>query len=561
MSGLNSRFNLRRNLNKVKRSRQIISVFVKFGLDYLFDWSKINLLARIHRRTKDYQELSAPERLRRAFEELGPTFIKFGQILSTRPDFLPADFIQELEKLQDKVPPFDSRQAQKIIEQELKKPPALLFKEFQEKPVASASLSQVHKAILPSGEKVAVKIQRPDIRKTVELDLEILEDLAGIVENRLYNGWIYRPKSIVEEFKKAIRKELDFTNEAHNFEKFRLNFREVDYIKVPKIYWELTTDKVLTMEFMDGIKITEITQQKYQDVFDPKKVAHLGAKAILKQILEDGFFQADPHPANLFVQPPATIVMLDVGMTGHLEEKSIVTIAKVLRAVADKDLDQILRGLEDLGIIIQEVDRNLLREDLGELIERYLGRPLKNIKLSNLSQDIFDIMVRHNLTVPANLVLMIRALSIVESIGRELDPDFDLLSTFKPFVKSILWKRYFPLTWVKKGENILGNSLEVIEHLPQDMADSLRKLKEGQLKFNFEHHGLENLTREINRASNRISFSLIIAALIIGSSLIFQQKIGPIIFGFSALGIFGYLLASIIGLGLFVSILRSGKWK
>jgi len=561
MRGLSSRFNLRRNLNKVKRTRQIISVFVKFGLDYLFDRSKMNLIVRVQRRKKDYQELSAPERLRRAFEELGPTFIKFGQVLSTRPDFLPADFILELEKLQDKVPPFDRQEAQKIIEQELKKPLALLFKEFQEKPVASASLSQVHKAILPSGETVAIKIQRPDIRKTIELDLEILEDLAGIVEKSFHNGWIYRPKSIVEEFKKAIRKELDFTNEAHNFEKFRLNFREVNYIKVPRIYWELTTDKVLTMEFMDGIKITEITQQKYLDIFDPKKVAHLGARAVLKQILEDGFFQADPHPANLLVQPPATIVMLDVGMTGHLEEKSIITIARVLRAVANKDVEEILRGLEDLGIIIEDVNRHLLRDDLGELIERYLGRPLKNIKLSNLSQDIFDIMARHNLTVPANLVLMIRALSMVESIGRQLDPDFDLLSAFKPFVKNILWKRYFPLTWVKKGENILSNSFELIEHLPQDIADLLRKLKEGQLKFNFEHRGLENLTREIDRASNRISFSLIIAALIIGSSLILQQKIGPTIFGFSALGILGYLLASIIGLGLIVSILRSGRWK
>ena len=561
MRGLNSRFSLRRNLNKVKRSRQIISVFVKYGLDYVFDRSKINRLARIHRRTKDYQELSAPERLRRAFEELGPTFIKFGQILSTRPDFLPADFIRELEKLQDEVPPFDSFQAQKIIEQELKKPPDRVFKEFQKEPMASASLSQVHKAILPNDRVVAVKIQRPNIKETIELDLGILEDLSGILENHLPNGWVYRPKLIVEEFKKAIRKELDFTTEAHNFEKFRLNFRDIDYIKVPKIYWELTTDKVLTMEFMEGVKITEITQEKYQEGFDPKKVADQGAKAILKQILEDGFFQADPHPANLFVQPPATIVMLDVGMTGHLEEKSIITIAKVLRAVADKDLDEILRGLEDLGVIIQEVNRNRLREDLGELIECYLGRPLKNIKVSQLSQDIFDIMVRHNLIIPANLVLMIRALSMVESIGHELEPDFDLLSTFKPFVKSILWKRYFPLTWVKKGENILGNSLELIEHLPQDLADLLRQLKEGQLKFNFEHHGLENLTREIDRASNRISFSLIISALIIGSSLLLQQKIGPIIFGISALGILGYLLASLLGLGLIVSILRSGKWK
>ncbi|MGB9894165.1 MAG: ABC1 kinase family protein, partial [Candidatus Saccharicenans sp.] len=377
----------------------------------------------------------------------------------------------------------------------------------------------------------------------------------------LSNGWLYQPKSIIEEFKKAIRKELDFTEEAYNFEKFRLNFRNVDYLKIPKIYWDLTTDKVLTMEFMEGVKINEITQEKYREVFEPKRVAQEGAEAVLKQILEDGFFQADPHPANLFVQPPATIVMLDVGMTGYLEKKSIMTIVRVLRAVADKDLDEIITGMEDLGIIMEAVDRNRLRQDLVELIERYSGRPLKTIKVSNLSQDIFELMVRHNLTVPSNLVLMIRALSIVESIGRELDPDFDMLSSFKPFVKRLLWRNYSPGAWLKKGEIILGQSLELVEHLPRDLVDLFRKLKEGQLKISFEHRGLENLTREIDRASNRISFSLIIAALIIGSSLLLQQKIGPTIFGVSAVGILGYLLASLLGVGLIVSILRSGKWK
>ncbi|HEK86001.1 MAG: ABC1 kinase family protein [Candidatus Saccharicenans sp.] len=561
MANLTSMLTIRRNLNKVRRSQRIISVFVKFGLDYLFDRSKINLLARFHRKTKKLRQLSAPERLRRAFEELGPTFIKFGQVLSTRPDFLPSEFIRELEKLQDEVPPFDSQEAKKILEIELKAPLDNLFKEFNQDPVASASLSQVHRAVLKGGEVVAVKIQRPGIKEIIELDLEILEDLAGIVENHLSSGWVYQPKLIVEEFKKAIRKELDFIEEAYNFEKFRLNFRNIAYLKVPKIYWELTTNKVLTMEFIEGVKINEITQEKYRQVFEAKKVAQEGAEAVLKQILEDGFFQADPHPANLFVQPPATIVMLDVGMTGYLEEKSIISILRVLRAVADIDLDEIITGMEDLGIIMEAVDRNRLRQDLVELIERYSGRPLKTIKVSNLSQDIFELMVRHSLVVPSNLVLMIRALSIVESIGWDLDPDFDLLSTFKPFVKQLLWKRYSPATWLKKGQSFLDQSLELFGHLPRDLADLFRKVKEGQLKISFEHRGLENLTREIDRASNRISFSLIIAALIIGSSLLLQQKIGPTIFGVSAVGILGYLLASLLGVGLIVSILRSGKWK
>ena len=532
-----------------------MAVLVKYGLDYFVDQSKIR------RKPKNYQALTMPERLRLALEKLGPTFIKFGQILSTRPDFLPPAFIKELEKLQDQVPVFDSFSAQKIIEQELNKPIDKLFKNFQSNPVAAASLSQVHKAVLPNGEIAAVKIQRPDIEEMIELDLEILENLAGILENRLNKGWIYRPKSMVEEFKKAIRKELDFTNEAHNFEKFRINFKEIEYIKVPKIYWKMTTTKVLTMEFIEGTKINEITQKKYKGVFEPKEVAERGAKAILKQILEDGFFHADPHPANLFVLPPATIVMLDVGMVGYLDEKTIINGVKLLQAVVDKNLDQTMNSFEDLGVITKEFDRNLLRQDLKELFDRYLGIPLKDLKINKVSQNILEVVARHNLVLPANLILMIKALSVVETTGRQLYPDFDMLSFAKPLLGKILRKRFAPSELLKKSGFLFQESLELVEKFPRDLIDILSKLKEGRLTFNFEHRGLEKVTEGIDRSSNRLSFSFIIAALIIGSSLILRQPVGPFIFGYPILGIIGYLSASFLGLGLVISILKSGKWK
>ena len=536
-------------------------VLVKYGLDYFIDRSKINLLAKIRKKPKDYQALTLPERLRLALEELGPTFIKFGQILSARPDFLPAAFIKELEKLQDQVSPFDGSDARKIIEQELDKPIGRLFKRFETKPVAAASLSQVHKAVLFNDEIAAVKIQRPNIRETVELDLEILEDLAGILENRVHNDWVYRPKLMVGEFKRAIKKELDFTNEAHNFEKFRINFKGVEYVRVPKIYWDITTTKVLTMEFIEGTKINEITRKKHKGIFKPKEVAEKGAKAILKQVLEDGFFHADPHPANLFVLPPSTIVMLDVGMVGYLDEKTIAGGVKLLQAIVNKNLDKIMRGFEDLGIIVKEFDRNLLRQDLKELFDRYLGISLKNLKIDKFSQDILEIMARHSLALPSNLVLMLKALSVVETTGRQIDPDFDMLSVAKPFIKGLLRKKLSPQKLLKKGRIMFQESVELIEQLPQDLIDISRKLKDGKLKFNFKHQGLEKLTREIDRSSNRLSFSLIIASLIIGSSLILQQQIGPFIFGYSILGIIGFLLASFLGFGLIISILRSGKWK
>lgn len=550
-----------RNLRKLKRSRQIMGVAVKYGLDYFIDRSKINLLIKIRKRPKDYQLLTLPERLRLALEELGPTFIKFGQILSTRPDFLPPTFIKELEKLQDNVPPFDSFQAQEIVRQALNKPLDKLFKEFRTKPIAAASLSQVHKATLLNGEIVAVKIQRPNIKETIELDLNILEDLAGLLENRFHNGWVYRPKLMIEEFKKAIRRELDFTKEARNFEKFRINFKDIDYIKVPKIYWEMTTTKVLTMEFIKGTKVNEIVQKKYKDVFKPKEVAKRGAEIILKQVLEDGFFHADPHPGNIFIQPPATIIMLDVGQIGYLDEKTIIDGAKLLQAVINKNLDQSIRSFENLGVITKEFDKNLFRQDLKELLDRYLEVPLKNLEISKIFQDILEVIMRHNLTLPTNLTLMIKAFSMIESTGRQLDPDFNMVLVAKPFVKKLLRKRFTSQELLKKSGILFQESAEFIERLPRDSIDIFRKLKEGRLKFNFEHRGLEKFTQEIDRSTNRLSFSLIIASLIIGSSIVLQQQAGPFIFGYSAIGIIGYLFASFLGLGLVISILRSGKLK
>jgi ubiquinone biosynthesis protein len=556
-----SGLSFRSNLDKVKRSRQIISVFMKFGLDYLFDVSRVNFITKIRNRRKGYEKLSNAERLRLAFEELGPTFIKFGQILSTRPDFLPPDYIRELEKLQDKVLPIETLRIRECIEKELNKPLNQVFKEFNEQPVASASLSQVHKAVLPNGETVALKIQKPGIRTTIEVDLSILESFADMLEKRLRNGPFYSPKSIVAEIKKTIRKEMDFLNEAHNFDKFRNNFKDIDYIKVPKVYWELTTEKLLTMEFIEGVKISEITQEKYRQQFDLKKIANQAAEALLKQILLDGFFHADPHPGNLFVQSPNTIVMLDVGMTGHLDERTIIIIAKILRAANEKDYSHIIRGMQDLGLVVQKVDKFSLRQDLDELLELYSNRPFKTISMAKMNQQILGIMMRHKMAIPSNMVMMLRSISIAESVGKQLEPDFDMFSLVQPFVRKIYLKLYSPRRWKERGVNVMDESVELVEHLPHHLSDLLRKLREGQFEVKLEHHNLEEITQEMKGSSNRIAASLIIAALIVGSSLILQQGIGPTISNVSIIGIIGYLIAGVLGLGLIISIFRSSRKK
>ena len=359
--------------------------------------------------------------------------------------------------------------------------------------------------------------------------------------------------------KRTIRKELDFLNEAHNFEKFRTNFKDVNCIKIPEVYWDLTTERLLVMEFIDGIKISEITHEKYRSRFDLKKVAHQAAEALLKQILLDGFFHADPHPGNLFVIPPNTIVMLDVGMTGHLDDQSLLSIAKILRAINHRDFDQIIRGLQELGIVMQEVDKTLLRHDIKELLDIYTDRPFKTISLARMNQDILDIAMRHRLAIPSNFVMMIRAMSIAETIGKQLESDFDILEMVKPFTRKIYLKLYSPRSWKKRTANMLDASVELIEHLPQNIYDLLEKLKEGQFEIHLEHHRLENLANEIKSSSNRIAVSLIIAALIVGSSILIHQKIGPMVSNVSVWGIIGFVIAIIMGIGLLISSFRKNR--
>jgi len=552
--------NFRIKYNKIKRSQNIISILIKYSFGHLANRSKLKLFYRIKKISKDYEIVNLPKRIRLTLEELGPTFIKFGQILSTRPDFLPPVFVKELEKLQDEVPPFGSTCAKEIIENELGANIGKLFKKFEEIPVASASLSQVHKAVLPNGEIVAVKIQRPNIKKVIELDLEILKDLIGLMDRKLENNWIYHPKLMIKEFEKAIQKEIDFTNEAHHYEKFRINFRNIDYIKIPKIYWNMTTSKVLTMEYIEGVKINEITRKDYKDIFNPNEVAKRGAYIILKQIFEDGFFHADPHPANIFVLPSNIIAMLDVGQVGHIDKNIVRNGAKLLMAMMDKDLDQGMQCLRDLGMLEKEFNETLLRQDFTELIENYIGIPLKDIEIRKLAQDTIKIIVHHNLVLPSNLALMIKALSIAETTGRQIDPDFNIVAVGKPFITKILSKGFSHDELLKRGNTFIKDSIEFIEKLPQSLTDILKKIADGKLKLIFENKKLEELTREISRSTKCMTLSMIIASLIIGSSLIMLMNTGPIIFGYSLQGFIGYVSAILLGL-ILILILNSERRK
>ncbi len=548
-----------RIFDKFRRTRHIIGAFTKYGLDYFFDKGKAGILGFITKRDDSFRKISGGAAFCLALQELGPTFIKLGQILSTRPDLLPPDFIKELEKLQDQTPPFESAAAIEIVERELKKPVGELFRNFDPRPVAAASLSQVHKAELHDGRVVAVKIQRPEIRKTIEIDLDILQDLAGFVENRIHNGWNFRPRMMVEEFRKAIRKELDFAQEANHLKKFKSNFRDIKYIRVPEVYWELTTSTVLTMEFIEGIKINEVNQAQYAGIYDPKLVAIRCAEAMLKQVLEDGFFHADPHPANLFVQPPANIVMLDVGMVWYLDKRTKILGTRIIKALVDNDVDIVISCFEDLRIIVREVDRDLLRQDMSDLFAGYLDIPLKDVVINRVAQDIMAIISRHNLTLPSNLVLMIKALSMIESTGKDLYPELDMMTIARRFVRRISKTRFNPENLLEKTDAVFHDGAELIEQLPGNLNVIINKVREGKLRFVVDFQESEKLIRSVNRSGTLISLSIIISALLIISSLMqvlaVQSPVKTVI------SIAGYSIAAILSVILIWSAINSKSIK
>ncbi len=531
---------------KIKRSEEIINAFIRSGLGYLMDKPKLDLKSRMKKNSKSNQIKSLPKRMRLCLEELGPTFIKFGQLLSTRPDFLPNEFIEELEKLQDEVPPFDAHEAYKTIKEGMGKDIGKLFKEFEAVPVASASLSQVHKAILHNGEVVAVKVQRPNAKEIIELDLEILKDLMGFVDKRMENNWVYHPNLMVEEFRKSILKEIDFSNEGRNYEKFSKNFKDTEYLRVPKIYWEMTTDKVLTMEFMEGIKINEIASAKYEEKFDPKLVAKRSADITLKQIFEDGFFHGDPHPANIFVRPPAIIIMLDVGRVGHVDKKTAKIGANLLLAMMNKNIDEVIGCMRDLDMLEDETDLSLLRQDITELIENYLDIPLKDFNTKEFIREFTEVLGQHNLVLPSNFALMFHSFALAETTAKQLDPDFDITSASKPLLKKIIGKNFSAEEVLRKWNVLLKDSMELIEKLPQGLSAAIDRVASGKIKFDFENKDIRRITSEIGRLGKIISASMIFASIFVGSSLIMLIDRGPMLAGYPLLGVVGYIIAFLI---------------
>lgn len=549
----------------IQRLGQILKVFSKYGFGYLV--SKLPLEASLLHRIADaslFKNLPAPEmplpvRFRKVAEELGPAFVKLAQALSTRPDLIPLEWCAEFEKLQDQAPLFDEAAARRVIESELGSAPEKIFSEFSPTPFAAASLSQVHDAKLHSGEKVAVKIQRPDIRKTIQTDLEILSHLSHLASKYIEESRPYDLPGIVQEFKKIILKELDFTLEADNIERFGRHFKDSPSVYGLKVFRPFSTERVLTLEKLEGVKIKDIERLKEQG-FDLKLIAKNGAQAVLKQIFEDGFFHADPHPGNLLILPGNVVAFIDFGMVGRLDEKMMFQLADLLAELVQKDVHGMLGALLSMGVIEEWTDEGKLRLSLMNLIDRFYEVPIKQMAMGKLLAEFVQMVSENQLKMPPVFILLLKALITTHSIGFALDPELNLIEEARPFVEKLIKKRLSPAHLFRESKILFTEMLHFVRLFPRDLRQVFKKMRDGKLKIEFEHCGLEPALQTLTDISNRIAVAIVLAALLIGSALIVLSRIPPVWHGVPVIGLLGFLGAGLMGFLLLLSIfIRRGK--
>ncbi len=542
---------IRRGYRHLNRYRQIVGTLIKYGFEDLIDTLKIEQYFEMGlemvsgKRRERVERFSRAERVRMALEELGPTFTKLGQVLSTRPDLIPADFVQEFEKLQDDVAPFGYDEVRKIIEEELERSVEDIIDSFEDEPLAAASIGQVHRAKLKDGEDVVVKVQRPGIRRMVEVDLEIMLHLASLMERHLEEGEIHRPTRIVAEFARSIEKEIDYTIEASHMERFAAVFQGDMSIYVPKVFREVTTERMLTMEYVDGIKASEIDRIDAEGL-DRKVITSRGADLILKQIFEHGFFHADPHPGNIFVLPDNVICYLDYGMMGRIDQKTREDCAELLYALAQRDEHKTVRALLRLVEYDARPAVQVLERDVGDFMGQHLYKSLKDIEIAKLFQNIVELISRHRLKIPQDLFLMIKALTTWEGVGLSLDPNFYIMEKAAPFVQRVRTARMHP---ERIADEIWESGIDLIRllrELPAELHEILLQVKQGKVKMELEHRGLGPIEGIHDRAAHRIAFSIIIAALIVGSALIVLAKTPPLLFGIPVVSIAGFATAAVM---------------
>ena len=559
-----------RHLNRYQR---ILRVLFKYGFSDLVDYLHIDQyletgLQMINRKPREQLDRhSRPQRLRMALEELGPTFVKLGQLLSTRPDFIPPEYLDELAKLQDSVPPFSYEEVQQIYQEEFGSDPADIFEYFDSHPLAAASIGQVHQARLLHGQvsggkqknrNVVVKVQRPDIEKLIAVDLEILAHIARLMEEHLEEVQGHRPSAIVHEFARSLSREIDFTIELSNIQRFARQFENNTEIHVPEVYPSLSTERILVLERIEGIKASDVDTLKHQG-YNLPLVAERGANLVMEQIFVHGFFHSDPHPGNIFILPENVTCFIDFGQMGRLSLKDREDFADLVLSLVSGNETKVAADVLKVTIQLGELDQDELALDVGEFMDRYLYLSLGELKAGRLLHDLLELVSRHKLSLKPNLYLMLKALTTVEGVGLMLDPDLELIDLARPFMRKIKFGRIKPRRLAQEVDETGTEYLTLFRDLPREARTILKQLRRGKMILKLEHRGLLPMERSLDRVSNRVSFAIVLAAQLIGSALIVLSDIPPRWYGIPVIGLAGFLVAGIMGFWLLISIIRHGK--
>jgi ubiquinone biosynthesis protein len=552
-----------RAVEHAQRFRVIVGVFLKYGYEDLAE--RVPLPLPIHLpfgKSREVREeialMTPPERLRRAFEELGPAFIKLGQLLSTRSHLLPRSFIVELSKLHDQVPPVPFAQVLAVLASELKRPTGECFASIEETPIGSASMAQVHRAVRINGEKCVIKVLRPGIEKTVQLDLEIMAQLAGLLERHAEDWRVHKPTDIVAEFARRMEQEMDFRAEAGHIRRFADQFADEPTIYVPKVFSDTSTLRVLTMEQIDAVKASEIEEFQLAGL-DRCIVANRIADLVMKQIFLLGFFHADPHPGNIHIMPGNIICFLDFGMMGFLDQRTRETFSKFVIGIAQRNEAATAAALLRLTHADLDPPRQGFEADVAEFMHRNFYRPMGEMVFGQLVNQLFSLTTRYQLTLPPDLATMLKALALMENLVARLDPGHDILAQARPFMREVRLKKLKPQRLMRQWVQFGADVGDLLRDMPLEVRRIAAMIKEGKGRLLIHHHGLEGLMNTLERIVNRLAFALVLSSLVIASSIIVHARVPPIWHDMSVIGVIGYLLAGIMGFWLLIAMLRHGK--
>jgi len=537
-----------RNLGRLS---EIAQVAVRHGFGYLVEGRR--------GRNAAIDGTARGRHLREMLDELGPTFVKFGQLLSTRPDVVPPDIIQELRGLQDDVRPFPFADVERTITEDLGQPIERLFVEFDEVPLAAASIGQVHRATLPNGRRVVVKVQRPNAPKQIEADLSLLYQAARLAKERIRALDFIDANDIVDEFARSIRQELDYRLEARNADAFHKDFAGHPHVAIPRVYWTYTRSRVLTLERLDGIQLADLDLEHWS-LDQRRRLAYLITETWMTMIFRNGYFHGDPHPANVMVLTPERIGLVDFGLTGKLTDDDMTKLTRLFIDAASENIEMLPKRLADLGVRYPKEREEQFVSALRELYYRYYGASLQEIDPIQVIREAFGLIYSMNLRLPTRFVMLDKAIATLGSVGVELYPDFNVFEVAKPYARDLMLERFTPRRMASRARREGWRLTQMAADLPYQIHDTLEQVRDGQIEVGFVHKGLDDLLAKLDTLFNRLLIALVVVGGLIGSSLIgIFAKSGPHILGLHIVAAFGFFMSTVLGIWLLWGVVRSGR--